>query len=330
MARYYAGMLAPALVLVAAVAATAGPPVVTVTRADFGGHQSLVLRSDAAEVVVVPALGRIMRFALRDGGGPFWSNPAIAGGKLAPDAEGWVNAGGDKAWPAPQADWPKIAGKGWPPPATFDSTPFMGWINGRKIELVSEIDPTYGIRVHRTIELAPRAPVMTVATTFEKVRGAPVRVAIWTITQLASPERVAVKSWMTGQPPQGYVSLLPDPPKDLRVQGHVISLARDPDRKTMIGSDDSTLVWVGDGPSLVVQSLGSWPTGGDLEWPKPGIRSQIYTNPGTDAKYVELEVFDHLRELRAGQRAMMKVAYTLSVRQEKDPEREIVRALGPR
>jgi hypothetical protein len=323
-------MLAPALALVVAAVAPASPPVVTVTRAVFGGHESLVLRSDLAEVVVVPAWGRIVRFALRDGGGPFWSNPAIADGKLAPDVEGWVNLGGDKAWPAPQSDWPKIAGKGWPPPATFDSTPFMGWINGRKVELVSEIDPSYGIRVHRTISLDPRAPVMTVATTFEKVRGAPVRVAVWSITQLASPERVALKGGLTGQPPQGYLSLLPDPPKDLKVQGHVISLARDPDRKTMIGSDEDTLVWVGDGPSLVVQRLGSWPTGGDLVWPNGGIHAQIYTNPSADAKYVELELLDHLRELRAGQRAMMKVAYTLSPRQEKDPEQEIARALGPR
>src|SRR5262249_36350307 len=81
----------------------AGSPAVTVERTDFHGWQALVLRNTVAEVTVVPAIGRIMQLGLRDAGGargPLWSHPGI-GRELPPDENGWINFGGDKAWPAP-------------------------------------------------------------------------------------------------------------------------------------------------------------------------------------------------------------------------------------
>ena len=53
---------------------------VTVARTTFAGWEALVLRNGAAEVTVVPAIGRIMQIALGDGGGargPLWSHPGI-------------------------------------------------------------------------------------------------------------------------------------------------------------------------------------------------------------------------------------------------------------
>src|SRR4051812_47042940 len=87
-------------------------------RIDFHGLPALVVRNPAAEVVVVPGLARVMRFALRGeaaaaasaADGPFWINPTL-GQRFAPDAEGWINHGGDKAWPAPQSDWPAVTGR---------------------------------------------------------------------------------------------------------------------------------------------------------------------------------------------------------------------------
>ena len=72
------------------------PGGVTVTRATFAGWEALILRNGAAEVTVVPAIGRIMQIALVEGGaarGPLWSHPGI-GPTLAPDEGGWVNLGG--------------------------------------------------------------------------------------------------------------------------------------------------------------------------------------------------------------------------------------------
>jgi hypothetical protein len=107
---------------------TPPPAPVTIGKGSFHGWDALFLRNRAAEVTVVPEIGRIMQIALRDGDGdgadgPFWSHPGIGPG-LGGDENGWINLGGDKAWPAPQSRWEAIVGKGWPPPRTFDASPF--------------------------------------------------------------------------------------------------------------------------------------------------------------------------------------------------------------
>ncbi len=85
-----------------------------------------------------------------------------------------------------------MAGRAWPPPATFDSVPLQGSATDSGVEMLSPVDPTYGIRVRRRIELDPSQPVMTITTTFEKVIGDPVKVGIGVITQLRDPQRVFV------------------------------------------------------------------------------------------------------------------------------------------
>src|SRR5215831_6087666 len=88
----------------------------TVSQARDRGWDALVVRGRAAEAVIVPAIGRIMQFGpvgAAGGPGPFWSHPGFGPG-LAPDEQGWVNHGGDKAWPAPQSDWPRVIGRPWP------------------------------------------------------------------------------------------------------------------------------------------------------------------------------------------------------------------------
>src|SRR5262245_58121782 len=125
-------MLVPIVLCVLAVA-----PAQPAATDELHGWRAIVLRNQAAEVVIVPEIGRVMRFTLRGaaggrGGasgqadeaasGPFWTAPGI-GKELPADAEGWRNYGGDKTWPAPQSDWAKVAGRGWPPPAGFDAAP---------------------------------------------------------------------------------------------------------------------------------------------------------------------------------------------------------------
>jgi alpha-glucosidase len=291
------------------------PPGAKVTRADFHGWEALFIRNQAAEVVVVPAIGRIVRFALRDGdASPFWLHPKL-GADLSADPNGWINYGGDKAWPAPQADWPKVTGRGWPPPAAFDSAPHQARVDGNRIELVSGVDPGFGTRVRRTIALDDTRPVLTVETTYEKVQGEPVSTAVWTITQLAAPERLAVLLPPHATPAQGYTSLMPAPPLGARRDGRLLSLERDPASKTMIRSDGRTLLWVGSGPDLLVES------------PDGDAHSQIYTSSDDALPYVELELMGKPRDLRAGQQLSMKSRYTLIPRTEHDPQREAAKVL---
>ena len=291
---------------------------------------------------------------MKDGGrGPFWVNPALAPG-LGPDATGWINAGGEKTWPAPQADWPKVTGTAWPPPRTFDATPFAETVTDDSIEITSAVDPHYGVRVRRRISLDPAAPVVTIETRYEKVQGPPLDVGIWTIAQLAPPARMFVRLPERSVFPGGYRNKLPASPRDLRVDGRLLSMARDPAEKTQIATDGDALLWVGEGPDLLVEALdapGGVPAGGRSAWarsshefpsltgapPKPsaaaaldwpgGVHAQIYTNPDSGERYVELELLGRLHRLGPGDSAGFTVRYTLISRAESDPLAEARKVL---
>lgn len=329
-----AGLVLAAAVAACAAARTRGPrpPApggVTVTRSTYAGWEALVLGNSAVEVTVVPAIGRIMQMALLDAGaarGPLWSHPGI-GPTLPPDEGGWINLGGDKAWPAPQSRWEAIAGQAWPPPRTFDAAPFSAEVRGDTVELLSAVDPAYGVRVRRTLALDRTAPILTVDTAYEKVEGAPIRAAVWTITQLAAPERVFMRLPPRSAFPGGFAQRLPDPPQALAIEGRLLGLARDPAAKTMIVSDGDALLWVGEGPDLLIETDAKAHDPG-AEWPD-GAHAQIYTSSDAGLPYVELELFSPLAELAIGGRASLRVRYTLVARTEADPTVEARRVLGP-
>jgi hypothetical protein len=303
---------------------------VSITHSDFHGWKALILRNRAAEVVVVPEIGRVMEFNLIDNAGrtvpgPFWKNPALD--KTMPaDVEGWRNYGGDKAWPSPQSDWPKIVGRGWPPPNGFDAASFVATIKDLQVQLLSPVDPNYGVRVRRTITLDLQKPVVTIKTTYEKVSGAPVRMSVWTITQIASPDRAFILLPQHSQLPQNYVNFIAPTPNGLKVAGRLLSLSRDLTRKVKIGSDGETLLWVGSGADLLLQSKASHADDKKddtkAEWPEQGSHSQIYTSPGDELKYVEFEFLDRLHDLKPGQRTSLEVVYTLIPRTQADAAAE--------
>jgi hypothetical protein len=272
-----------------------------------------------------------MQFVLRTGtappsppDGPFWNHPALAPA-MAADAQGWSNFGGDKAWPAPQTDWEKLTGTGWPPPRGFDAQPFTATTEGAKVRLRSPVDPAYGLTIERVLSLDPVRPLLTIVTTYRKRVGSPVRVGVWTITQLASPQRLFVRLPPRSIFAHGHESLLPTLPKDLKVEGALLSMTADPLQKTMIASDGAALLWLGAGPSLRIETGGPAVDEPPGAWPNHGAHSQIYTSPTEGQRYVELELLGPLATLRPGQATSMTSRYLLIPRVEADPEREAKR-----
>ncbi len=291
----------------------AGP---VVSTASLFGWESIALRNAVAEVMVVPEIGRVMQFRLLDdtSGGPFWRHEAIGPG-LAGDENGWINFGGDKAWPAPQSAWAAMVGKGWPPPRTFDAVAHTATVEGGAVVMLSPVDPAYGLRVRRRISLDARAPVMSIETTYEKVSGAPVRVAVWTITQLAPPAKMV--AFLPERPALagGYRRVMPAEPLNLDVKDGRLSLERHTREKTMIATDADRLEWDGYEPGrvdLVIENVSAPPATGAV-WPD-GVHSQIYTNPDGPDAYVELELLGPLHDLAPGQSASLASRYELFAR----------------
>ncbi|MEO6725172.1 MAG: hypothetical protein ABIP14_07710 [Blastocatellia bacterium] len=308
--------------LIGNLAATA--PRITVKRATY--HQwaeSLIIGNGQVEAVIVPAIGRVMqfRFAAEDDG-PFWENVVLFGKSPDPASSTWGNFGGDKTWPAPQGDWPKLTARAWPPPSAFDSLPVKAEVKGEVIELLSPIDPHYGIRTRRLIKLDAKRPVMTITTTYEKLEGLPVLVAVWTITQFKDPQGVFVPLPKTSVFTDGYSKQSKETPAELKRAGQLLSMVRSPNVSTKIGTDADALVWIGDKHVVRIDS----PRVANATYPDQGSSAEVYTNLDP-LKYVELEMLGPLSQMKAGDHIERTNTYTLLRRREKDTEVEARRMI---
>jgi len=281
-----------------------------------GWPDALLLSNGKVEAVIVPSIGRVMQFHYVGEDDVFWENDKLQGKPADPMSKEWVNFGGVKSWPSPQADWQKMIGRGWPPPATFDSVPLEGNKKGDAVELVSPVDPNYGIRVRRLIKLDTQKPILTITTTYEKVNGDPLKVGVAVITQLRDPQRAFIKVPPQSKYPNGYTLINFDPPQDAKFQDGLFSLTRSHDKHTQIGSDGSSLLWMNQKYALRIDS----PHVDGAEYAE-GSSAVIYTNSDPDG-YVELETYGPLTTLKAGEKISRTNSYTLSRRTEKDPESE--------
>lgn len=305
-----------------AAPAQANPAVKVSTVTYHGWPGSFVLSNGVAEVIVVPAVGRVMQFHFAGEDPVFWENPDLY--SKTPDASSskWQNFGGDKSWPAPQSDWPKMIGRGWPPPATFDSTPVQGIPSPNEglVDLLYPVDPKYGIRARRRIELNSREPMLTITTTYEKVSGDPVKVGIGVITQLKEPERIFMVLPAKSQFREGYVQQQFGPPQDLKIADGLVSMRAG--KGAQIGSDADTMLWMNQRYVLRIDSKRV----PGAEYGEGGPNSTIYTSeipPG----YVELEPFGPLSIMKVGDTIQQSVIYKLMRRTEKDPAAEAKKLL---
>ncbi len=281
---------------------------VTIAQADYQGWKNCYFMHNAqVEAVVVPSVGRIMQFHFLGEDGPFWENRMLDGKSPDPSSAEWGNFGGDKTWPAPQADWPSIAGRAWPPPAAFDSMPVAVSIQGSAVELVSPVDPSYGIRTRRLIRLDREKPLMTVTTTYQKVDGSPKTISVWIITQCKEPRSIEVPVPKPTLFEKGYNLQCPHAPPSLKNEGGRITLTRDRTTPHKIGNDAGSLLWVGEGVSLRIDS----PRIAGADYPDNQSSAEVYTNPDP-LPYIELELLGPIRTLSVGDETEQTSVYTLA------------------
>jgi hypothetical protein len=277
-----------------------------------GWPDSLVMSNGVVEVVIVPAIGRVMQFRYAgEDRGPFFENRDLDGKAPDPNSSEWGNFGGDKTWPAPQDDWPKMTPRKWPPPPTFDSVALKAEVKKDTVELASPVDPNYGIRTRRIVQLERAKAVMTIRTIYEKVQGDPVKVGVWVITQMGEPEKAAMVLPKKSQYPEGYNKQMEVLPKDLKRESRLLSVTRDPKNPTKIGSDAGTLVWMDKDFYLQIDSARV--TG--AEYPDQGSSAEIYTNPDP-LQYIELEMLGPLHTMKVGDTIERTNRYTLMRRDE--------------
>jgi hypothetical protein len=297
---------------------------VSVERISYHGWPDCYLVANKqVEVVVVPAIGRVMQLRLRgEADGAFWENRALDGQLHLSDSAEWINFGGDKCWPAPQSAWPEFQGREWPPPIGFDSLLVEAVATKCGVTLTSPVDPGFGIQVVRHVELDAEQPFLRIRTEYRKLAGAPVRVSVWTIAQMREPERVFVLLPEHSEFADGYFRLMEAEPEQLRIEGALLSLARHPRVCVKIGSDATSMAWVGRKCAVRIDA-----EPGPGEYPDGGCVTQVYTNPDP-LPYVELETLGPLAKLSAGKRIERTAVYTIRPRSTPDPEAEARKIFG--
>jgi hypothetical protein len=297
---------------------------VAVTRFPYHGWPGCYLISNSAvEAVVVPAIGRVMQFRLpHRPGGAIWENRALDGQLHPPICNKWVNFGGDKCWPTPQSAWKQHEGSDWPPPAAFDSSPVRAHLIERGVSLTSIADPGYGIQVVRHVELDAKLPVMRIRTEYRKITGKPVKIGVWSITQMKDPERVYVLLPVKLPMTACYIPLMGTRPAGIRIEGRLLSLMRDTQGPTKIGTSGSSLLWVGKDCMVRIDA-----EAGPGDYPDGGCVTEVYTN-SDPLKYVELETLGPLATIEIGETIQRTTVYTAMQRLLADPDADANRVFA--
>ena len=288
---------------------------VTIQRMNYKGWPDAYrLSNGAAEVVVVPAIARVMRFAFVGGPNLIWENPAALG--TPAKAGEWPNYGGEKAWPWPQDDWGKRLPSAWPPPTGADDVPHAATVVGNDtVRLVSPVVAGYGVRIVREVTLVSYAARVTIRTRLEKVEGEPVPIAPWVILQTPVPTSPLVAR-LTGKSPlpEGWKTLAEGAWKRVERQGNLLYIERVPAPSAKLGFDGDALAAVfGDALLKVVATPET--THGFL----PGERGQVYSNADSDEDkkrgvepYVEWEFTAPLRPLKTGEASTLVTEWDLT------------------
>ncbi|HEY0456417.1 MAG TPA: hypothetical protein VGE41_08575 [Verrucomicrobiae bacterium] len=271
-----------------------------------------------ATVVIVPSVGRVMQFRFHGGNDVFWENPSLAGKSQDPAATEWSNFGGDKAWPSPEGEWGRYTGNNkWKPPSGFDGQPATASREGNEVVLYSAVDAFYGIQVMRRVHLEEKQPRMTITTTFKRVKGAPAKLGIWTVTQLRHPEGIFVAIPKNSRMANGFVPLMVPAPPSIKLEGQILSLARDQQAAFKIGTEASTLLWVGTTEMLGIESRRV----SGRQYPDQGSSAEVYTSPNP-LEYIELEMLGPLETLKTGEQITRVNTYTLYRRVLSNPDVE--------
>jgi hypothetical protein len=287
-------------------------PGVSIERVAWGGWgEAYRIANGEAELVVVPAVSRILHYGFVGGANLLWQNARVAG--RVPAAGEWANYGGDKAWIWPQDDWAARGGSAWPPPTDLPATlASTALVSGKTLRLTSPRTPGYGVVIEREIRLADEGTRVLVTSRLRNQGGAAgIRLAAWTVTQMPCDGTLYARL-MRGSRPEGDVRVFNGSFAAVVHEGRdVLIVERRGDQGAKLGLDADLLAWQRDGILVVARPAGPAARLSDF---LPGERAQIYSHPDGDPSlppgpaYVELELTSPRRTLGPGESVALETS----------------------
>lgn len=169
--------------LLFALLSTASAAEIRPAAIDYHGWPAWRLANGEVEVVVVPAIGRIMRYAFTGGDNALWQRPGSLGIQRQAD---WINFGGDKVLMGPHEQWAAVFGAMWPPRFSAELQPHTAEVlaDGR-LRLISPVIAGLGFRIVRDIALDPQGSGVGIDSVFEQVESGPGTAwAVWVVAQV--------------------------------------------------------------------------------------------------------------------------------------------------
>ncbi len=286
-----------AIWLSAVVTSTAARAAVTVERIQYHGwRDALRMTNGTVELIVVPQIGRIMRYGFVDGPNVLWENTELAGKPRTSSSAptDWMNYGGDKLWNAPQSK------SGWPPDPVLDGGACTVTLRpDGHLRIDGQRSPGSGLRFERDIELAENGTAVTLRNILMNEGTQPANWAIWEVAQVDDPKQVRVPRSRSARFHDGY-HVFADfhlQPGMLVLTTREIGLRRDSTHNAKIGTD-APEGWIKGDVAGHEFTLSAQLRPG-LLYPDEGCSEQLYVNEDP-LKYAEMEILGPLREIPAG------------------------------
>ncbi|MEZ0268484.1 MAG: hypothetical protein ACAI43_27465 [Phycisphaerae bacterium] len=292
-----------ALLTTLSFACTPQPPPVAVERITYNNWPDAVrLRNGACELVVVPAVSRVMHFGPAGGPNLLWENPKLAGRTFPADPRDWQNVGGEKLWPTQQNLFGKFTGIGfdWPPPWPWDGGPSKAELLPDGVRLTLPHDARFGAHAVREFRLDPVRPLVHVRQWIAKTQGPPVPMCVWTVMQVNDPAFAFLPT------PDGTFADMGSFEGNVTAIPGQVSITRHDTKGRKVGIKPTgqngyaaAVFETPKGRSLLVQShkLAEGAT-----YPDKGMQAELYASPRNVAHYTELELLGPFRELKPGER----------------------------
>jgi hypothetical protein len=293
----------------------ARPPSTRIDRCAWGGWtEAFRLSNGEAEVVVVPAVSRVLHYGLAGGPNLLWQNTLVTG---RPPATGqWTNYGGSKTWVWPESEWTKRnAGVWFPPtdrPGTIASTAEIR--EGGALRLVSPLVPDFGLTVVRDVRLADVGTRVEIRSEIRKDGGEEYPIAAWTVTQVPADAALFARLVEGSRLADGFKAYFGSFASVTREGANVLAIERRSSEYAKIGMDGDLLAWQRGDVLFVERSHG---THAPLTRFAVGDRAQVYSHFDADpalpsgVSYVELELTSAMSSPRLGESVTLETSWQI-------------------
>jgi hypothetical protein len=283
------------------VPASALAAVKTETIKYDGWTNCIRLSNGTVDLVIVPAVGRILRYGYIGKQNLIWENTALEG--KPPVSGQWNNYGGDKMWPAPQSDW------GWPPDPSLDGVPWSATLIKNGVQLISPVSKTTKLQFTRQIVMASAGTEVDIHNRMDN-KGAAHAYAPWQITQINNPKQVYLPFEPTKTLPKGwwaFGSTIDPHYHTVGKNGLTLKLADKISYKfgafSRTGEIQGTVgSWILHDSQTVSTTATYCDTGSPLE---------VYLNAGTD-RYAEMELLGPLKTMKTGDFVFLDVKWWIT------------------